>query len=173
MPTRQTPFRLGDDTLAELADLAASNGGNLTTAVKEMAAQFRRLVEEAGRQNADEIEAEDWVRLCHLNDPDPYSGLDLDDEAGLPSRYGVDWSQALAAELVGMWEGRDSSLELHRRERRACEDLARQVAGLGRLRGYALMCALRYFWRHPEAGAAVCRAVEVWLTPTARKEEER
>ena len=168
MPIRQTPFRVPGDTLAQLADLAASNGGNLTTAVKEAAAQFRAAVEEAARLNAEEISAEDWIRLAHLNDPDPFSGMDLDDDAGL-SRYGVDWSAALAAELVGMWEGRDSSLPLHRTERRVCEELARRVAELGRIRGYALMAALRYFWRHPEAGVAACRAVEVWLTPTAKK----
>lgn len=142
-------FRLGPDTLADLDALAASNGGQRTPAVKEAVAQFRALVEEAARANADELSREDWIRLGHLNDPDPLGELNLDD---MPTSHGRDWSQWLAAELVGMWEGRGTTLPLHDAEAKACQTLARRVSKLGRLRGYALMAALRYFWRSPEAG---------------------
>lgn len=165
MPTKITPMRLPDDSLAALASLAASNGGNLTVAVKEAAAQFRALVEDAGRANADELSAEDWTRLAHLNDPSSEVEELLDE---VPT-YETDWSRRLAAELVGTWEGRGTTLPLHRAEAKACRALAKRVATLGRLRGYALMCALRYFWRHPGAGIGACAAPEVWLAPTARR----
>jgi hypothetical protein len=163
MATKLTPFRLPPDTLDELAALAASNGGNLTTAVKEAAAQFRALVEEVGRANADDLTHEEWVRLGHLNDPDPMGELVEDGPT-----HGTDWSQRLAAELLGMWEGRDTTLPLHRAESKECAKLAKRIAGWGRLRGYALMCALRHFWREPSAGIESCAAPEVWMTPTKR-----
>jgi hypothetical protein len=160
-------FRLGPDTLADIDALAASNGGQRTTAIKEAVAQFRALVESAGRTNADELTHKDWIRLGHLNDPDPMGGLIEGDES--LTLHGRDWSQWLAAELVGMWEGRDTTLPLHDAESKECRALARRIAKMGRLRGYALMSALRYFWRAPEAGIEACAAPEVWLTPTARK----
>lgn len=158
-------FRLGPDTLADLDALAASNGGQRTTAVKEAAAQFRRLVEAAGRVNAEEFTAEDWVRLGLLNDPDPTGGLVEVDQAGSP--HDRDWSRWFAAALVGTWEGRDTTLPVHKAEAKACRVLARRVAGIGRLRGYALMSALRYFWRSPGAVIESCAAPEVWMTPAS------
>ncbi len=165
MATTPIQFRLPPDTLADLAALAGSNGGNLTTAVKEAAAQWHAAVEEAGRLNADELSAEDWHRLAHLNDPDPLSGL-MEDEDFTPRS--ADWSKWLAAELVGMWEGKGLILPSHKTESRACKQLAKQVAEMGRVRGYALMAALRYFWKTPDAGIMACAAPEVWLTPTAK-----
>jgi hypothetical protein len=167
MATKLTPFRLPENTLDDLRSLAASNGDNLTTAVKEAAAQFRALVEEAGRQNGAELTRDEWVRLGHLDDPDPFSGLDV--EVDSLSRHGIDWSRALAMELVGTWEGRDTTLPLHKAEAKACGRLAKRIAGWGRLRGYALMCALRRFWREPSAGIGSCAAPEVWMTPTAKE----
>lgn len=156
-------FRLGPITLAELDAIAASNGGQRTTALREAVAQFRVLVEEAGRANAEELSPEDWERLGHLNDPDP-EGLYPDDDPG----HGRDWSKFLAVQLAGMWEGRDTSLPMHAEEARACHELAGRVFVIGRLRGYALMAALRYFWRSPEAGIGACLSPEVWLQPTKR-----
>lgn len=165
MASRSITFRLPEDTLGQLAGLAASNGGVLTAALKEAAAQFRLLVEEAGKLNAEAFQPDDWVRLGHLNDPDPFGGVDV-----MPAgRHGVDWSAALAAELIGMWEGRDTSLPTYRQEASACRELARRVAALGRLRGYALMASLRYFWRSPEAGIDSCRSPEVWLSTLRRR----
>lgn len=160
-------FRLGPDTLADLDALAASNGGQRTTAVKEAVAQFRALVEAAGRQNADELSREDWTRLAHLNDPDPFGGLDV--EVDPMPRHGIDWSQYLAVELCGQWEGRELLLPLHKSEAKECRALAKRVAAFGRLRGYALMAALRYFWHTPDAGIGACAAPEVWMTPAAKE----
>lgn len=156
-------FRLPPDTLDQLNALAASNGGNNTLALKEAVAQWHALVAEAGRTNAEELSREDWHRLAHLNDPDPFG--DLIDGSPALSR---DWSQMLAQELVGMWEGREVVLPAHKTEVKECRVLARRVAALGRVRGYALMAALRYFWREPSAGIEACAAPEVWLTPTAK-----
>ena len=156
-------FRLGPDTLADIDALAASNGGQRTTAVKEAAAQFRAAVDAAAAANADEFDREDWERLAGLNDLDPLDGLG--DEH---TDHGRDWSQWLAAEIIGMWEGRELILPAHKIESKACRKLAARVSKIGRVRGYALMAALRYFWRHPDAGIAACTAAEVWMTPTAK-----
>lgn len=156
-------FRLPPDVLADLNALAASNGGNNTLALKESLTQMRAAVEEAARLNADELSREDWIRLGHLNDPDPFGDL-IDGEPSL----GRDWSQSLAMELTGMWEGKDTTLPLHRAEAKECAKLAKRIASWGRLRGYSLMCALRYFWRHQEAGIAACASPEIWMTPTAK-----
>jgi hypothetical protein len=164
--TPLTKFRLDPVTLDAVAALAASNGGNATTAVKEAACQWHAAVAEAGRQNADELSVEDWHRLAHLNDPDPFAGLV---ESDALSRHGTDWSNDLAMQLVGMWEGKPIVLPAHKTESRECAKLAKRVAALGRVRGYALMAALRYFWRTPDAGIEACRAPEVWLTPTAKE----
>lgn len=163
--TKPIQFRLDPHTVEALAGLAASNGGNLTAAAKEAAAQFAAAVAEAGALNAAELSADDWTRLAHTNGPDPFSGLELDD---VPSPHGRDWSQYLAAELLGMYEGRPAVLPGHKIEAEAARELASRVAGLGRVRGYALMCALRYFWRTPDAGIVACAEPAVWLTPTAK-----
>lgn len=160
-------FRLGPDTLADLDALAASNGGQRTTAVKEAAAQFRALVDDAGRANADELSRDEWVMLGHLNDPDPFAGLDLGD--GPEPSYARDWSAYLAQELATIHDGRPVPLlESQKDELRAAQKLARKIRQWGRLRGFALMAALRHFWREPTAGIESCRAPEVWLTPTAK-----
>lgn len=160
-------FRLSDAILDDLDSLAASFGasddrGHRADALRETITQFRLAVEQAGRENADELTAEEWVMLGHLNDP---SDMDIPGEDPRVR----DWSQSLAAELVGMWEGRETVLPLHKTEAKACRALAKKVAALGPVRGYALMAALRYFWRHQDAGIAACAAPEVWLTPTAKE----
>jgi hypothetical protein len=156
-------FRLRPDTLACLDALAASNGGQRTTAVKEAVAQFRALVEQAGQANAAELSRDDWHRLANLGDP---STLDQDE-----TEYGIDWSARLAAELVGMWAGRTIMMSAHRQEARACRALARRIAAMGRLRGYALMCALRYFWRQGDARIEECVDPGVWMTPQKRRDD--
>lgn len=162
-----TQFRLGPDTLADLDALAASGGGQRTPALKEAVSQWRAAVEEAGRLNADELSTEDWHRLAHLNDPDPFGNLPEDVDP-LP-RHATHWSQQIAMELVGAWEGKAIVLPAHKTESKECAKLAKRIAALDRVRGYALMAALRYFWRTPDAGIESCRAPEVWLTPTARQ----
>lgn len=164
--TPWSKFRLSDDYLALLDELAASNGGNRSAALREAILYWHRLVAEAGRQNAEDLAADDWTRLAHLNDPDP---LPPDVEMG-DEPIAVDWSARLAHEIVGMWEGRPVVLDLHRQERDACRELARRIAGWGPVRGYALFAALRYFWRHQDAGVGGGEwwAPEVWMTPTAR-----
>lgn len=137
-----TNFRLGPQTLADLDALAAS-AGTRTQALREAIAHWRQAVAEAGRLNADELSADDWTRLAHLNDVYQLDHSDGDRSAAW------DWSQRLAHELVGVWEGRPVLLPLHREEADACRDLARRVAALGPVRGYALMSALRHFWRDP------------------------
>lgn len=156
-------FRLGAYTLEHLDALAAS-AGSRSQAVREAAAYWRRAVEEAGRANAAELAPDDWIRLAHLNDPDPLPS-DVRDDAGRSAAW--DWSQRLAQELVGMWEGRDLTLPMHREEARACRELARRVAGWGVVRGYALFACLRHFWRAPNAAEEWWR-VEAWMTPAAR-----
>lgn len=164
--TPYAKFRLGADTLADLDALAASNGGNRSQALREAIAYWRMAVEEAGRRNAAELTAEEWTLLGHLNDPDPFSRLAEDDDP-LPA---PDWSRLLALELTGTWEGRPAVAPYHLAERDATRKLARKVNSWGPVRGYALMAALRYFWRSPEAGIMACAAPEVWLAPTARGE---
>ena len=41
-------------------------------------------------------------------------------------------------------------------------------SGITYAKRYALMAALRYFWRTSDAGIGACVAPEVWLTPTAK-----
>lgn len=171
--TPYSKFRLGEDTLADLDAIAASNGGVRAIALRESIAYWRHLVEEAGRRNADDLTREEWTLLGHAQ-----VGADAEiDEIIEPRGVGQppvqaptarDWSHLIAAELVGTWDGREAILPLHRREKRACRTLARKVAKIGVVRGYALYAALRYFWQHPEAGIAACAAPEVWMTPTHR-----
>lgn len=165
--TPYAKFRLGADTLADLDALAASNGGNRSQALREAIAYWRMAVEEAGRRNAAELTPEEWSLLGHLNDPDPFPGAALGEDE--PGRV-TDWSRRLALELAGTWEGRKPVAKFHQEEKAATNRLARKIASWGPTRGYALMAALRYFWRTPDAGIVACAAPEVWLTPTARGE---
>lgn len=173
MATPYYKYRLGPDTLADVAALAASNGGNQSAAVREAVTQFRAAVAEAAAVNAAELTEDDWTRLGHLNDPDPFGrpGGDDDDTADLLGRgRGIDWSQYLAMELVGMWEGRPATLPLHKAEKKASEQLARRVAAWGRVRGYALMAALRWWWRQPNGvPIAACADPAAWMTPAPRE----
>lgn len=155
-----TKYRLGSYTLAGLDALAAS-AGSRTQAVREAVAYWRAAVEEAGRQNAAELSGEDWVRLAHLNRPDPLPSEVRDDAERSSAR---DWSRILAAELAGAWEGRAEALPPHRRERKACLDLAARVAGWGPVRGYALYSCLRRFWSRPDTPEGWWRP-EVWMAP--------
>jgi hypothetical protein len=155
-------FRLPPDVLADLNALAASNGGNNTLALKEAVTLMRVATEAAGRENAEELTAEQWTLLGHTGDP---TDIDMGDEEGAPAR---DWSQVIALSLSQMHEGRAIMLDSHKMERHRAGKLAIKIQGWGPIRGYALMCALRYFWRHQEAGIAACASPEIWMTPTAK-----
>jgi hypothetical protein len=153
-------FRLRPHTMGDLDALAAS-AGNRSAALREAVEQWHAAVAEAGRRNADELTREDWDRLAHINHPDPFAGLD-----GEAERVAPDWSQVIALELVGMWEGRELILPAHREEAALCKRLARRIAGWGRVRGYALFACLRRFWE----GEAVAEWWDpaAWMTPDAR-----
>jgi hypothetical protein len=165
-------FRLGPLTLADLDALAAGietpDGrlGNRSQAVREAIAYWRRVVEDAGQQNADDLSKEDWHRLAHLNRPDMPSDSRDDEERSVA----IDWSARLAAELVGMWEGRELVLPMHREEAKACRALAKRIGGWGVVRGYALFACLRYFWATPSSGVGGGDwwTPEIWMTPTAK-----
>ena len=163
--TPWSKFRLGEHTLADLDSLAAGLGGVRSAAVRDAIHHWRRAVEEAGRLNAAELKKDDWTRLAHLNRPDD---PELDELLG-NERIAPDWSRRLAVELCGMWEGKPL-LPVHRREKKACEELARRVAKFGPVRGYALYLALSHFWG-PAVGTpgdGEWWHPETWLTPTAK-----
>ena len=164
----ETPFvrfRLRPHTLADLDALAAGLGGVRSVALRDAIHHWRRAVEEGGRLNADELSRDDWTRLAHLNRPDD---PELDEATG-DGRGVTDWSRVLATELTGMWEGKPL-LPVHRKEKAACEALARRVASLGPVRGYALYLALSHIWgpaaRTP--GDGEWWHPETFMTPTAR-----
>ena len=166
MATPYSQFRLGEHTLADLDALAAGLGGVRTAACRDAIHHWRRAVEEAGRLNAAELSRDDWVRLAHLNRPD-VPEVDGDDGGG---RYAPDWSRVLAVELVGMWEGKPL-LPLHRKEKAACEELARRVAALGPVRGYALYLCLSHFWGPAlgTPGDGEWWHPATWMTPTEKE----
>ncbi len=163
MSVTPSQFRLRDHTLEALDALAASNGGERTAAVREAIYYWRVLVEAAGRANAEEFSREEWVLLAQLNNPDP-----LPPDADV-TMLAVDWGKRLAVELVGQWEGR-TILPLHRAEVKATRELAKRVAGLDIMRGYAMYSALRHFWGPALAtpGDGEWWHPETWMTPTAR-----
>lgn len=158
-----SPFRLSDDTLADLDALAASNGGTRTPALRDAIAYWRYLIEDAGRRNAADLTPQEWSLMAHTQ-----TGADDMDELIGRETAVRDWCIVIGQELHGMWEGREVVLQSHKDEQRAAKKLAKKIAGWGMVRGYAMMAALRYFWRHSEAGIAACAAVEVWMTPTAK-----
>jgi hypothetical protein len=155
-------FRLPADVLADLNALAASNGGNNTTAVKESVQYWRVAVEHAAGENARALKPAEWAALAHLNDPDPWP------EGVGPADGPVCWSARLAHELEGQWEGRACVLPEHRKERAACRKLAEKIRLWDLARGYALFAALRHFWRHPDSGVGGGEwwHPEVFMTPT-------
>lgn len=162
--TPYSKFRLSEATLADLDALAASNGGNRSQAIRESVAYWRKLVEDAARENADDLTAEEWALLAHAQ-----IGQDDLDEVLEDRDAAQNWPQRIAMELAGAWEGREAILRSHVDERRESKRLARKIARWPLVRGYAIFAALRYFWRRPEAGIAACAAPEVWMTPTARE----
>lgn len=162
--TPYTKFRLAPHTLSDLAALAAS-AGNLSAAVRECVAHWYRAVSEAGRLNANDLSRDEWHLLAHTGDPSsPYDGTD---ERAI--RY-PDWSRILATELAGVWEGKPLLLPSHREEKKASERLARKIGGWGPVRGYALMAAVRWFWKHPDTADAWWWP-EVWLVAETREGE--
>lgn len=163
--TPWSKFRLAPDTLAALDALAASNGGNRSQALREAVAYWQANVEAAGRANADALTAEEWTLLGHTGDPGDYEHL-YEVDQGSPCR---DWACLLAIGLSQMHGGRAVVLPSHVVEQKAAKKLAKKIGGWGITRGYALMAALRYFWRHPEAGIAACESPEIWMTPTAKE----
>lgn len=157
-------FRLSPYILGELDALAANNSaerGERTTALREIIVLARVLVEAAGRENADALDTAEWTLLGHTGDP-------ADNEVFGEDPTPRDWSHTIALSLAQLHEGRPLLLASQREEQKAAQRLAKKISKWGVLRGYALMCALRYFWRHQEAGIMSCAAPEIWLTPTAK-----
>ena len=168
--TDRVDLRLPFAVTALLDSLAAScgpgvigghrGGGGRKQAACEAIAQFHRAVAEAGRLNADELSEDNWIALGHLND------LSSEADELFGRDYGIDWSQRIARELAYQFDGRavitGDPRPKHSRE------LACRIAAWGSIRGYALMAALRYFWRNTEAGIGVCAEPEIWMTPATK-----
>lgn len=158
--TPYSKFRLSPDQ-NHLLDCLAASAGNRSAALREAVIGWHQAVDAAGRQNAADLTPAEWTLLGHTNDPaitaDHYS-----DRASMP-----DWSRVLAREMVDMYEGRPALTTGGKSDAKAAAKLARKIADWGPIRGYALMSALRYFWRWPEAGITVCTSPDLWLTPTA------
>lgn len=164
--TPVSKFRLSDAVLEDLDALAAGLGGVRSVALRDAIHHWRRAVEEAGRLNAAELTRDDWTRLAHLNRPDPDLAELFDDEPVASPN----WSRRFADELVGMWEGKPL-LPMHAAEKKECEKLAKRIAKIGPVRGYALYLALSHFWG-PAVGVAGDGEwwhPETWMTPTARE----
>lgn len=167
--TPYTNFRLRAHTLADLDALAASLGGNRSAAARDAIHYWRAAVEQAGRENAEEFGEQDWGLLAHLNNPDALP-REVEDELDGDGPTVIDWGRRLAMELVGQWEGRPV-LPLYRTEKAAGEDLAKRVAAVGLVRGYALYLCLSHFWGPALAtrGDGEWWHPETWLTPTAKE----
>lgn len=159
-------FRLQPHTVDDLAALAAGKGGVLSAAVRDAIHYWRRLVEDAGRENAREFSREEWSLLANTNDPN-FLPPGVEDDREPVTR---DWGQYLAMELAGMWDGR-IVLPLHRAEKKACEKLANRLAKLDLVRGYALYLCLSHFWGDTGRGDGEWWHVESWMTPTAKVKE--
>jgi hypothetical protein len=159
-------FRLGPHTVADLSALAAGKGGVLSAAVRDAIHYWRQAVEDAGRANAAEFAPDDWTRLAHLNDPNPLPPGVEDEREPVT----VAWGPRLAQELAGVWEGKPL-LPIHRDEKKECERLAKRVAKLDLVRGYALYLALSHFWLTPGRGDGEWWHPETFLTPTAKVKE--
>jgi len=136
-------------------DALAASAGSASAAIRE-ALHLTRV--------AETLTPEEWTLLGHLNNPSDPELEDAGVELGGPVD---DWSQRLAAELVGAWDGRPTPTPEHRAEKKRARELAGLVGTFGPVRGYALMAALRYFWRIPSAGIGACASPEIWMTPTA------
>jgi hypothetical protein len=170
--TPYSQFRLKPHTLADLDALAAGKGGVRSAALRDAIHYWHREVEEAGRLNAEEFGKDDWTRLAHLNDPNVMPA-EIENEN---EPVTVDWGARFALELCGMWEGKPllpllPLLPMHRQEKKACEQLAKRVGGIGIIRGYAMYLCLSHFWAVPEIGGGEWWHPEGWLTPTAREKE--
>lgn len=166
--TPVSKFRLSPVALDDLDALAAGRGGVRSAALRDAIRYWRRLVEDAGRENAREFSKDDWSLLANLNDPNimPH-GVEDDREP-----VAKDWGRHLAAELAGMWEGR-IVLPLHRAEVKATEKLAKRVAGIGFARGYALYLCLSHFWGAAlgAPGGGEWWHPESWMAPAAKQNE--
>lgn len=167
--TDRVDLRLPLAVVADLDALAAScgpgvtgpnGGGGRKQAACEAIAQFRRAVHAAGERNAEELSADDWTALGHLQDVS--EGAEL-----FGAEYGIDWAGRIAQELADQFEGR-AVISGDPRPKHAVR-LAKKIAGWSTVRGYALMSALRYFWRHAEAGIIAAQSPDIWLTPMAKE----
>lgn len=155
-------FRLSDPIL-HLVDSLAASSGTRSDAIRECVVYWHAATNAAGIENSEALSEEDWECLAHLNDPDPLAGI-----VEQRDTYSLDWSMRLAQELVGQWDGRSVVLPEHRAMRDRCRKLAARISMWGPIRGYALMAALRYFWRHADAGIVAAQSPEIWMTPTAK-----
>lgn len=162
----KSEYRLSEAVLIDVDALAAS-AGNRSQAVREAVCYWRELIEAAGRENAESLSPAEWELLGHTGDP---TDMDTAGHVGDDGRPQVrDWCPVIALSLDQMHAGRSVLLASHKQEVRDAKKLARKIAAWGPVRGYALMAALRYFWRRPEAGIVSCSAPEIWMTPTAKE----
>jgi len=163
--TPYVKFRLAEHTLADLAALAAGNGGNLSAAVRDAVHYWRVEVERAGQMNAEELDKNEWALLAHTGDP---SEFDVDDDPEYQI-YARDWAHLLAIELVTMYEGRAMLLASHKADQTAAKKLAKKIADWSIVRGYALYLCLAHFWATPGTGDGEWWHPETWMTPTAKE----
>lgn len=159
-------FRLQPHTVDDLSALAVGKGGVLSAAVRDAIHYWRRLVEEAGQQNAAALSKDDWIRLAHTNDPNMMPPGVEDDREPITR----DWGRYFAMELTGMWGGK-IVLPLHKAEKKASEKLAKRLAGIGLVRGYALYLCLSHFWGDTGRGDGEWWHPESWLTPTSKEKQ--
>lgn len=154
--TPYSKFRLGKDTLAQ-TDRLAGAAGSRTQAVRDCIAYWTAAVADAATTNVADFSEEDWTLLSGVEPPD----LDLVDgeEGRAVARH---WGSILSAELLGRWEGR-KILALHEPEVKATRKLAKRVAKLDLVRGYALYAALRWFWARQTTPEQWWRP-EVWMS---------
>lgn len=135
------------DRLAEPHSTSlAGRGGGKTAGVIEAVRVFIAAAADAYEANIADFAAEDWALLAHsIPDADPAALYEAAES------YLTDWSQVIASELSDMHEGRALVLQSHKDEQAAAKKLAKRIAKIGPMRGWAMMDALRRFWQDKDA----------------------
>lgn len=143
MAKKPVNFRLSEQADAALDWLAQSitYGGepNRSAAVEEAVQHWQRLVAQAAADNASAFSREDWHLMAHACNG-------IGDEFGEGEPIARAWAPWIAQNLADMYEGRTVLLDSHREEQRAARALAKRVAKLDHVHGFALMDVLRWFW---------------------------